>query len=65
MPRKLRGKRRWKIWGSKLYGTLIDLENPATENSEVGKQHNELSSVEADALPSTETQKPKDPAIGT
>ena len=40
-----------------------DLENPAAKNSEVRRKHDEPSSVEPDALPSTETSQPEDPTI--
>ncbi|XP_062591350.1 uncharacterized protein LOC134259658 [Saccostrea cucullata] len=59
MPRKPRGRGREKVASS----VTQDPTNPAEENPEAGNEHDEPSTVEAGALPSTETPQPDDPSV--
>lgn len=61
MPRKPRGKGREKSAVASF--ETQDLENRAAENPEIGKNHDEPSTVKAGALSSTETPQPNEPSI--
>ncbi|KAH3712253.1 hypothetical protein DPMN_071941 [Dreissena polymorpha] len=61
MPRKPRGKGHEKSAVASF--VTQDLEHPAAENHEAGKEHYKPSTVEAAALPSTKTPQPDDSSI--
>ena len=59
MPRKPRGKGREKS----AVASSMTQDLDAAENPKARKEHDEPSTVEAGALPSTDTRQPDDPAI--